>query len=121
MSIRINEVTRVLHNRLILALVEEYEKNGCYVKADHISHPHGKPDPVNGHIPDIVVYSNGKIIIIAEAETCDTISDISTLEQWQAFSRSSYQFHVIVPEECLEAAKRQATLWSISVNKWWYL
>lgn len=121
MSIRINENSRILHNSLVRALVGEYEKNGYYVKADHINHPNGCPVPVGGHTPDIAAYSNGKLVIIAEAETCDTISDTSTWQQWEAFSKSPYKFHVIVPKNCLTAAQNQANLWNISVDEWWQL
>jgi len=106
---------------MITALVDQYAKEGYSVKADHIGHPNGAPVPVNGHIPDVAAYSGGNIKIIAEAETCDSISGTETHDQWSAFSRSSYAFHVIVPKSCLEDAQNQARAWGISVDKWWWL
>ncbi len=121
MSTRITERSQHTHTRLIRALVSEYEKQGYYVKADHIGHPHGRPPEINGHIPDIAAYSGNTLCIIAEAETCDTITDSDAREQWETFSGSPYRFDIIVPKSCLEQAKQQASIWGISVNKWWWL
>jgi hypothetical protein len=121
MSTRITQKSQQIHNALIQALATEYEKEGYYVKADHINHPHGSPPVVNVHIPDIAAYSNGMLQIVAEAETCDTLSDMQTREQWQAFSSSSYRFDIIVPKSCLSEAQRQAIIWGVTVTKWWWL
>lgn len=121
MSTRITERSQQTHTALIRALASKYEKQGYYVKADHIGHPHGRPPEINGHIPDIAAYSDNSLYIIAEAETCDTITDSNTREQWEAFSRSQYLFDLIVPKSCLEEAKQQASIWGISVNQWWWL
>lgn len=119
MATRITERSKQIHGTLIRALAQEYEKKGYYVKADHISHPHGCPPNVNGHIPDVAAYSSNALQIIAEAETCDTINDMHTREQWEAFSQAPYLFDIIVPKSCLEEAQRQAYIWGIKVNKWW--
>lgn len=121
MTTRITERSKQTHVTLISALDREYEKQGYYVKADHIGHPHGCPPKVNGHIPDLAAYSNNKLCIITEAETCDSISGRDTHEQWEAFSQSSYLFHVIVPKSCLTEAQQQAHIWGIKVDKWWWL
>ena len=121
MTIRITEQSRTTHSALIRALVKEYESHAYYVQADHIGHPHGKPPAIGGHIPDIAVYSQGTLTIIAEAESCDTIRDSDTRDQWTAFSGSIYRFEVIVPKTCLEEAKSQSRIWGISVDKWWWL
>lgn len=121
MSTRITERSKQTHQALIRALAAEYERQGYYVKADHIYHPHGRPPEVGGHVPDVAAYSNNRLHIIAEAETCDSLTDNNTREQWQAFSTSPYIFEVIVPKSCLEDAKNQASIWGIEVNKWWWL
>jgi len=110
-----------IHTQLISALVNSYEAKGYYVKADHINHPNGAPAPTNGHIPDITAYSQGQLVIVAEAETCDTISGTETYNQWSAFSRGTHKFHVIVPQVCLANAQNQAAIWRITVDQWWWL
>lgn len=121
MSTRITERSQKTHVALIRALVKKYEEDGYYVKADHIHHPNGAPPEINGFVPDIAAYSGNALKIIAEAETCDTISDDHTRQQWEAFSKSMYRFEVIVPKSCFEEAQRQANLWAINVDKWWWL
>lgn len=121
MATRITEQSRTKHATLIRALAKRYESEGYYVKADHIGHPNGSPPFVGGHIPDVAAYSGGVLQIIAEAETCDTISDASTEAQWKAFSRSGYWFDVIVPKSCFQSAELQASIWGVNVHKWWSL
>jgi hypothetical protein len=121
MSTRITERSQKTHNALIQALAERYEKDGYFVRADHISHPNGSPPTINGYVPDIAAYKDNTLKIIAEAETCDSISDTSTREQWEAFAKSPYLFEIIVPKSCLEEAQRQANLWGIRVDRWWWL
>jgi len=119
MATRITEQLRTNHNRLIGALAQEYRSRGYHVEADHIGHPNGSPPTISRHVPDVAAYSNGILRIIAEAETCDTISSADTQSQWTAFSRSPYRFEVIVPERCLQDAQQQAILWGITVDQWW--
>ena len=121
MAIRDSKNSRAKHETLIRALIKKYESNGLYVEADHIGHLHGRPPEIGGHIPDIAAYEGSNLYVIAEAETCDTISDESTREQWYAFSNSGYRFEVIVPKSCLESVKFQAGNWGIRVDQWWWI
>jgi len=121
MATRMTERSRTAHAQLIRALVGEYESQGYYVQADHLGHRNGSPPAVNGHIPDVAAYYDGTLRIIAEAETCDTISNSDTRDQWTAFCRSPYRFEVIMPKSCLQDAQMQASLWGVAVDKWWSL
>ena len=121
MATRISEQSRTKHAALIRALARKYESLGYYVRADHIGHPNGSPPSIGGHIPDVAAYYGGTLQIVAEAETCDTLSDADTEAQWKAFSRSGYRFDVIVPKSCLQSAQLQASIWGVTVNNWWWL
>lgn len=116
---RLTEASKKLHTTLVKALVAAYESKGYYVQADHVGHVNGSPPEINGHIPDVAAYHNGSLYIIAEAETCDTVSNSDTCEQWKAFSRSQHQFDIIVPKSCFDEAQRQASIWGITVDQWW--
>lgn len=108
-----------VHSRLVQALVDLFEENGYRVQADDIGHPNGSPDPVNGYVPDVVAHKVGKMPIIAEAEDCDSIYSEHTRDQWRAFSNAyGFEFHIIVPTRCLDAAQQQAWRWGIRVDKW---
>jgi len=121
MSVKRDENSKRVHSTLVRSLASEYEKQGCSVKADHIGHPNGQPPDVYGYIPDVAAYKDGRLCIIAEAETCDSISDLDTQRQLSAFSQSSHRFEVIVPKSCLNEAQQQASVWGITVDKWWHL
>jgi len=121
MAIRITEQSRTAHGRLVQALAQQYESQGYYVQADHIGHRNGSPPTINGHVPDVAAYSGGTLRIVVEAETCDTILDSDTRDQWAAFARSPYCFEVIVPKSCLQDAQMQASMWGATVDKWWWL
>lgn len=65
------------------------------------------PDPVsdrwgNYYIPDLTCTASSSAgqRIILEAETCGTINDSHTEEQWKAFARAGGEFHVVVPATC---------------------
>jgi hypothetical protein len=81
----------------------------------------GSPPSIGGHIPDVAAYCGGTLQIVAEAETCDTLSDADTEAQWKASSRSGYRFDVIVPRVCLQSARAQASIWGVTVDNWWRL
>lgn len=114
-----NQISQSIHNKLIEKQVKGYKKLGYLdIKADHIGHRNGAPKEINGHRPDISATYNG-IKIICEVETDDSISIEHTVEQWKAFSKSSYQFDICVPSKSLSKAKKFAEKHGIKVRKFW--
>jgi len=110
----------MLHEALIREMVTSYEAQKYYnIKADHIGHKNGSPTEVNGHIPDIYAEKNNATVI-CEAETADSIYEYRTIDQWEAFSHSTYEFHVVVPMSALDDAKKIAAQHNITVDFWWY-
>ena len=109
-----------LHDMLIREMISTYESGGYYnIKADHIGHPNGSPNEVNDYIPDVSAVKNGATVI-CEAETADSLYEQHTINQWKAFSKSAYEFHVVVPLSALNEAKKMAVQNNITVNNWWY-
>lgn len=109
-----------LHDTLIREMVNTYETKGYYnIKADHIGHPNGRPDEVNGFIPDVSAMMNGTTVI-CEAETTDSLNVAHTVDQWKAFSKSAQEFQIVVPRSALDNAQKIAAQNDISVNQWWY-
>lgn len=110
----------MLHETLIKEMVTSYESQDYYnIKADHIGHKNGRPDEVNGYIPDIYAEKNNAVVL-CEAKTTDSIYVPHTIEQWKAFSKSTYKFHVVVPMSVLDDAKKIAAQHNITVDFWWY-
>ena len=94
------------HRRLIEAIVSAIRGLGHIgIQADHPLHPE-KPDKVNGHEPDVLSYKNN-VRHIFEAETCGSISDSHTEEQWKAFDRADGRFVIVVPKRCAIDAERR--------------
>ena len=116
--------TATEHDRLVAALARKLEQDGFHVEADHIGHANGAPQAIGGHVPDIKATKYGALIV-AEAETADTIGSEETRRQWSAFSSATggygQEFHVIVPQASLGTAKRQASAWGIRVDNWWWV
>ncbi len=116
--VRNSESTKI-HMRLISALVNKLMAEGYKVSADHIGYPNGIPKEYQGHIPDISATKGGKTYLM-EAETCDTLESPETRTQWTAFSSyPNIEFSIIVPEECLNKAKKLAKKWKIKIEDFW--
>lgn len=84
-----------------------------------------KPD--TKYIPDITCYKNNPegTLIIAEVETCDTLSTDHTKEQWKIFfahaKSKGGEFHIMTPKSCVEKAKSVAQELSITVHNYWWV
>lgn len=81
-----------------------------------------RPPEIRGHVPDVISRGLfGLNVVITEVETCESLNTGHTKAQWKAFSgASAAAFHVVVPQSCLRAAQRLASIWGIRVDKWWY-
>jgi len=116
--------TYVSHSDLVRSLARRFERDGYRVKADHIAHSNGAPQPVAGRVADIAAFGKGGVIL-AEAETGETLELLHTRRQWTAFSRAASgpgcYFHVILPRALVGRAQRLAELWGVHVDKWWHI
>lgn len=83
--------------------------------------------PEQKYIPDITCFKNdvANTLIIAEAESCDTLRSSHTQEQWRLFAAharsNNGEFHVITPQSCREEAQAVARELSIVVNHFWWV
>jgi len=114
-----DSTSQVNHDTLIWVMVNELERRGNYVKADHIGHRNGQPGLVNGHIPDIEASSNGTRRII-EAETPETFNLQDTKNQFIAFYNAyGTRFEVIVPKGYSTEIRRIAQSWGVMPGEIW--
>lgn len=114
-----DNTSQVSHDTLIWAMVNELERRGNYVKADHIGHRNGQPELVNGHIPDIEASSNGTRRII-EAETPETFNSPDTKKQFMTFYNAyGSRFEVIVPRGYREEIRKIAYSWGVIPGEIW--
>lgn len=103
------------HRDLVLMMANFFTKEGYLdVKADLINW--NQPQVINGHIPDVTGIRNGELVIL-EAESCDTINDSHTADQWKAFSQGG-KFHVVVPKRCRTDANNRLTQLGLIATVW---
>ena len=86
------------HDKMVRYIANDLQSRGYYVRADHIPWNNGKPDEIDGYIPDVTASSQGQFLIF-EIETCPTYDDEHTRKQLTAFSNHSTTF-IIVPNSC---------------------
>jgi len=81
--------------------------------------------PEQKYIPDITCFKNDTVntVIIAEAETCETLRCTHTAEQWRLFAAHTInvngEFHVITPKSCEALARTVAQELNIVVTTFW--
>lgn len=95
------------------------------IKADHISHT--RPDIITwkntgkGHIPDVTATKDGKQYLF-EVETCDSINEQHTEDQWTLFSANAKQygkiFIVVVPKSCEQDANNRVKSLGVTASVW---
>lgn len=96
------------------------------VKADHVTHPNGRPVMISGHIPDVTaIHAHTGRPIICEVETDDSIGTAHTYQQLVAFRRAASQLggtlHVALPfQHDIATAQTIVRRWGITVDQWWF-
>ena len=93
------------HKKMVRMMLNHFKDQGySNLKADRENET--LPDQIGDHVPDLTCCKNDekRILIIVEAETCDTMSHEHTEDQWKAFYRKSREvngeFHLAVPRVC---------------------
>jgi hypothetical protein len=105
------------HDNTVRSLAEKYREQGyTNIRADISGY--SQPDVVNGHRPDVQATKN-YTTIIAEVETEDSVSWQESVDQWKAFDRSSYGFHLCVPKTVEAQARAIVAKNGITVDYWW--
>lgn len=96
------------------------------IRADHISHPNGRPAQIGAHIPDVTAHhANTGKPMICEVETADTMEDTHTYSQLATFRRLADQLggtlHVALPfQHDIAPAQAVVSRWGILVDQWWF-
>lgn len=99
------------HDSLIKWLIKQLKELG-YDKfyVDHLpEYENQRPAERGRHRPDISAYKGDVRGAIGEVKTCDDLSSDTTKEQFEDFSAdSNIHLYIVVPDECVEEAKRVA-------------
>ena len=66
----------------------------------------GGPSP---WYPDLVLQTadkNKKLAGVVEVETAESVNNLEAMSQWATFSRQRVPFHLYVPSQCVDSARR---------------
>lgn len=122
------------HDQLVLMMAQYFKKLGySEIKADITGWT--KPDnifwtnlPDQKYCPDVTCLDTNGIFVILEAETCSTLNDTHTKEQFEIFKAHAKnkggRFEVVVPRTCAGAdgrnlISRYAIAWGIVLDNIW--
>jgi hypothetical protein len=72
--------------------------------------------------PDLVLYTQERSRRLAgtvEVETTESVNNLEAMSQWKTFSQQKAPFHLYVPVQCIDSAKRMAADLQIPVAEIW--
>jgi hypothetical protein len=122
------------HDELVLMMARYFKQLGyTEIKADipgwtKPDSVYWKSDPSNVYYPDLTCRDTNGVYIILEAETCSTLNDQHTHEQFSIFrahaTNVNGRFEVVVPRLCSgndarELIRNYARNWSIVLDNIW--
>ena len=109
------------HDRVIRLLQAKYKKK--FETAINPGHEQnagvGGPPP---WYPDLVLQSaekSRKLLGVVEVETTESINHLEAMSQWGAFSRLRVPFHLYVPANSVDSARRLCADLQIVVGELW--
>ena len=127
-----NEITE--HDQLVLMMARYFKQQGYTdIKADipdwiQPQSIYWSNNPDQKYIPDLTCLDTNGIQVILEAETCNTLNDQHTQEQFRIFrahaTNNHGRFEVVVPRLCKGRDGRImitniATEWGITIDNVW--
>ena len=109
---------------LVRALAEMLERDGYMVSTCLEEEDHQKPPMLGGCRPDVYALKRGSPSILGAVELSGRLHDESTQQRWQALfaaanrpgSHPGYELRIMVPSNCLDEAKQQATEWGVAAT-----
>jgi hypothetical protein len=109
------------HDRVIRLLQAKYKRKFevAINPGNEQAAPVGGPPP---WYPDLVLFSTDKsrkLLGVVEVETTESVNNLEAMSQWAAFSRLRLPFHLYVPANTIDVARRLCTDLQIPVAEVW--
>jgi hypothetical protein len=94
------------HDRLIRFLQAKYKKK--LEAAINVGDERIAPVKIGGALffPDVVLTDKKKLAGVVEVETGESVNNLEAMAQWAPFSRARVPFHLYVPVQGYDAARR---------------
>lgn len=106
------------HDRLIRHLLTQYKK---FEITANIGDEQVSPVKIgtNTFYPDLVWTDGKRVVGIAEVETGESVNNLEAMAQWVHFSRARVPFHLYVPVQGYDAARRLCEAHGAKVTEVW--
>ncbi len=110
------------HDRIIRLLQVRYQR-----KHDSVANINGDPPTsivlgTNEYVPDLILLTEDKarkLEGVVEVETGESVNSLETLAQWAPFSRLRVPFHLYIPPQSLDTARRLCRDHNVTVAELW--
>jgi hypothetical protein len=108
------------HDRLIRFLQDKYKRRKVDV-AINVGEDQAAPVKLGGHtfFPDLVLTEGKKLAGLVEVESGESVNNLEAMAQWVHFSRARVPFHLYVPVQGYDAARRLCAQNNASVSEIW--
>lgn len=123
MAILVRPVREQLeHDRIIRLLQVKYKRRylvGINVGAERVA-PAGPP--ATPQFPDLVLASSDrghKVQVVVEVETGESVNHLEALAEWVPFAKLRAAFHLYVPSNMVDVARRLAEENGVHVSEVW--
>ena len=111
------------HDRVIRLLQQDLQKRKVEVAINPGSEQNASVGSgVRKEFPDAVVYSlekGKKVVAVVEVETGESVNHLEAMAQWAHLAKLRVPFHLYVPINSVDAARRLSHDYKISVTEIW--
>jgi hypothetical protein len=107
------------HDRLIRHLQAKYKRK--FEVAINVGDEQVAPVKIGALTlyPDLVLSAGRKVVGVVEVESAESVNNLEAMAQWVHFSRSRVPFHLYVPVQVYEAARRLCDANQARVTETW--
>ncbi|MEO8070497.1 MAG: hypothetical protein ABI652_03775 [Acidobacteriota bacterium] len=107
------------HDRLIRQLVIKYKRKFDVVA--NVGDEQLAPVKIgkNTFFPDLVLTDGKKLAGVIEIESGESVNNLEAMAQWVHFARSKVPFHLYVPVQGYDAARRLCDTYAVAVSEIW--
>lgn len=107
------------HDRLIRHLQLKYKRK--HDVAINVGDERGAPVKIGAAtvFPDLVLTDGRKLAGVVEVESAESVNNLEAMAQWVPFSRARVPFHLYVPVQVYDAARRLCEANRVSAAEVW--
>src|SRR4029079_7054263 len=107
------------HDRLIRFLQAKHKRK--FEVAINMGEEHAAPVKAGDltFFPDLVLTAGRKLGAVIEVESAESVNNLEAMAQWVHFARARVPFHLYVPVQAYDVARRLAEANQVAVAEMW--